>query len=887
MLEDSREATVTFTTKFVVPRSPTAMVLRPRLAHLLQRSANDTLTLIVAPPGSGKTALLASWIKEGRPPGAVAWLPLDREDNERRRFWTGVVAALRRADPTLASLAVPPRGLSGFLPAFVNALAKRRAPLILVLDDLHEVSEPAVIADLDVLLDRAPGSFRVVASTRSDPPLRLGRLRLAGRLTEVRADELAFTLDEAGALMRALGVALAREDLERLWRRTEGWAAGLRLAAVSLQGQPDPHDFVTGFAGDDRAVSDYLLTEVVAREPPESLGFLLRTSIVERVNGELADALTGSPGGDRQLDELMRRNGLVAALDAHGSWYRYHPLLADVLRIELARRMPDEVSELHRRAARWNDERGHALDALRHSVAAGDWGLASEIVGEHWLSLVMRGQGAPLRGLLKLIPVEVVRSDAELSLATAGLLLEAGDAGGADEFMGIAHELARRLPEARRRRFAVTSTATDLYRARMRGDVEKALSAARLVLAEHWDRAVAEDVRALTLANLGIAELWRGDTAAAGSHLEQAAGLASDCGNDYVHFLAEGYVAAVDVLEGRLVDGWHRGRAAVELAEQRGWTLVPQFAIAYLAVAAVHVFWNELEAAEEAVERSSRALRRSSERLLAAANAQLRAYLLAYRGKPLRALEALRGPTTAAWGAMPRFLRVSTSILEGELRLALGEPERAREVWAKLDAEEDAPDAALGVARLELAAGEPRAAVDALSAFFHDERAPVMPNASAEARVIDAIAHDSLNEPDSAKDSLERALDLAEPPGFRNAFLRYRAPVRSLLRRHVRSGTRHRAFAGELLDALQDGAPADRPSGGPLLEPLSERELAVLRYLPTMMSNGEIASEMFVSPNTVKTHLKHVYRKLDVTDRRGAVRRARELRLLGPAPSRR
>jgi LuxR family maltose regulon positive regulatory protein len=789
-----------------------------------------------------------------------------------------MVAAAAAAHPGLAALAVPPRGsLDAFREEALAALDKLQEPLVMVLDDFHEVSESGAMGDLDWLLEHGPPCLRLVLATRSDPVIRLQRLRIHGKILEIRASDLAFTLDEAAELLA--GLDLPADDVESLLERTAGWAAGLRLAELSLADHDDPHAFVTGFAGNDRAVSDYLITEVVSRQPAETVDFLLRTCLPERVNGELADVLTGASGGQQTLRELETRGAFVSRVDQAGEWYQYLPVFAEVLRAELARCLPDEVPALHRVAGEWHAGHGKPLDAVRHAVAASDWELAAEVIGEHWLVLVARGAGAALRELTERIPADAVTADAELALAQSGLLLEGGDLAAAEALLLRAYELSLALPENRRRRFAVTSTATTLYHARLRGDVAEAVSAARLALSENWDKSVAVEVRALTLANLGLAEFWTSDWEAAGDHLQQAAGLALECGNDFVLFLAESYAAGVDVRAGRLGEAWSRARTAIQLAERRGWTAVAHAAIAQSTLATVHLWRNDLDEAESRIEIAREILRSSGEPLLGPAVAQVEARLLLVRGEVVTALDVLRGATAA--DGLPTFLRVSTALIEAELWFALGEPDRARRTLVDIEAA-DAPDMPIGLARLELATGRPVQALEAVATFLADERDAVLPFARTEAWMMAALARDAINDEPGALRALERGLDLAEPRGYSNVILRCGAPARSLLRRHIAKGSRHRSFAGELLNVLDSPTAASRNNVAPLLEPLSERELAVLRFLPTMMSNAEIASEMFVSVNTVKTHLKHVYRKLDVADRRDAVRRARRLRLLTP-----
>jgi LuxR family maltose regulon positive regulatory protein len=747
-------------------------------------------------------------------------------------------------------------------------------PLAVVLDDFQLIRSPAVAADLDWLLEQGGERLRLVVATRSDPPLRLERLRMSGLMTELRAADLAFTLDETADLLA--GLDLSPAELELLWGRTEGWIGGLRLAQLSLERSPDRHAFVTGFAGDDRAVSDYLISEVVERQAPDTLDFLLRTCVASRLTGELARALTAGRGGEQVLRSLERTDGLVAAVDSRGRWYRYHPLLHEVLRAESRRRLPGEQRELHRRAARWHARDGSALEAVRHGVEAADWVLAGEVIADRWMALVTRGAGPRLLKLAERIPDASVRANAELALAVAGLRLEAGDDAGADELLLEAERLAPELTERRARRFAVASTAIDLYRARLTGDIEAAVGAATRALEGDWGRDLATEARALTLVHLGIAEFWAGFAVDAGEHLQQAVGLALESSNDFVLFLAESYAAAADVQAGRLGEAWSRADMAIELAQRRGWAELPHAAMAYTALGSVHLWRGELREAERLADLAAAALAGAREPLLSPTVALLRAALLALRGEPLSALDLVRGAT--AKPPVARIVAVAAAVLESELLLSLGEPDRARAVLGRLDT----ADTAVGRARLQLTEGDPEGALETVAAFLAGEGEASVPFARVEASVLEAIARDALRDEPGALDALERALDMAEPRGCSIPILRYGSPLRSLLRRRARQGTRHRALVDELLTALDRPVPAERTSAAPLLEPLSERELTVLRYLPTMMSNADIAAEMYVSVNTVKTHLKHVYRKLDVTDRRDCVRRGRELRLLSP-----
>ncbi len=868
-------------TRLVAPAPPPGIVSRPRLCELLSRSALQPLTLLSAPAGWGKTSLLSEWIDTGSPPGRVAWLALEAADGDRERFWRAVAAALRVALPELAPVAQPPQaGLDAFITSLVNALDAGPDPVVLVLDDLQEASTPELVADLDGLVAHATPALRLVLSTRVDPPLRLERLRLAGCLGEIRAADLALTGDEARLLCAEAGVELADRELGLLLERTEGWPAGVRLAALSIKETADPAAFVESFAGDDRGVSDYLVSEVLARQPQERLEFLLHTCQVEQVCGELADALTGGTSGRATLAELASHHGLVDPLDTRGDWYRYPPLLRQVLRLESARLIPAALPQLHRRAAHWFGGHGQPLDAIGHAVAGEAWDLAAEMVGRHWLPLIARGKGPSVRAYVERIPAHVVHADAELALAMAGLLFEDGDQAGAEALFAVADSLSASLPESRRLRFGAAATAISLYRARLHGDIEGALEAARVALAEPWSEVVGTELRALTLTSLGMAEFVADDVESAGDHLRQAAGLAREVGAEYLLLLAEVYGAALDMREGRRERAEARAGAAAKLVERRGWTRTAAAAQAYLSLAGLRMWEGELDAASVLVDRASEAAAGSPDHLLGAWVAMTRGRVCLLDGRPLEAVDALRA-IRSLLESPPTHVAVPAALWEAEAWLALGEPERSRAALEAPEAE-GVPDVWLARARLELAEGKPEATLRSLRAFESSEGQPFMPYAGSEALALEALARDALRDETAALNALERCLDLVEPRGNGGVLLPFGASLRSLLRRAIARGTSHRSLADDLLAMLDDESVSDEVAIQPLLDPLSERELAVLRFLPTMLSNAEIASEMFVSANTVKTHLKHVYRKLDVSDRRQAVRRARELRLLSP-----
>jgi LuxR family maltose regulon positive regulatory protein len=807
------------TSKLVMPVPRWRPVHRPRLHRLLEDGTRGPLTLLAAPPGSGKTVLLASWAAGGGAPGPVAWVTADPGDADPARLWAHVLAALRRtgalpAGGVLAGMDPPSDTGERFLALLVNGLAELPEPVVLVLDDLHEAGGAAVAAGLRFLLRHAPPQLRLVLVSRADVAISLQRLRLAGQLTEIRASDLAFTPGEARELFAGLGLALLDADLESLCRRTEGWAAGLRLAALSLRGHPDPGRFVTEFAGDDRAVAGYLVEEVLACQAPEVQEFLLRTSVADRLCGGLADTLTGRSDGERMLARLEREHTFTTALGPSRSWYRYHPLFAELLRAELRHAQPELLPELHRRAAGWYAANGLPADAVGHALAGDDAGQAYHLLVGFWSARLSAPPPTTGRDLLARLPADQVRGPG---------LLAAG---------------SRR--------------------------------------------------QALALISLGAAELWCDQFQDAHPHLEEGRALAARTGQDAMAVTATGHLALLEAIAGNLTRAARLARAATDLAARRGLSGGPAAACAELALALVHYWRDDLGGATQALERAARAAGDGGDRHVALALAIAEARLAAGRGGDGLggALADLRAalPANTGWQP-PRLLAGAARRAEARLLLAAGDLEATGALLAPTaaDGRRAAAEAVLA-ARLWLARGDPAGAGRVLAPHLGGRdprpRLPVL----IEARMLDAVAQHEPAGPAAAA-ALERALGLAAPEGHRRVFVEGGPLVWALLSDHLRRDTEHRALIGVLLDAL---APAAGPGGprrdgdttvGPL-EPLSQRERVVLRYLPSLLSAGEIAAELYVSVNTVKTHIRSIYRKLDANRRMDAVRRARQLELL-------
>ena len=412
------------------------------------------MTVVSAPAGSGKTVLLRSWISESGLAERAAWVTLGRDEPDPQRFWLSALGALRRTSVGSAlvrELTAAPN-LDGWM--ITERLLKDLAPLKdrlwLVIDDLHELGSDQARRQLELLVMRAPAALRFVLASRHDVRLGLHRLRLEGELTEIRADDLRFAVAEARALFVAAGVDLPSSAVAQLVDRTEGWAAGLRLAALSLARHPDPKRFAEEFSGTERTVAEYLLAEVLDRQGEDVRRLLLRTSVLERVNGELADLLTGGSGGERMLQDLEEANAFVVSLDAARSWFRYHHLFADLLQLELRHTEPGEVTALHELGAGWLAGHGYPVEAIRHAQAAQDWGLATRLLADHWLSLYLDGRSATVHALMAGFPAGATAADAELVAVAAGDELAQGSLEAAEWYLGLAERESASVPEGGR-----------------------------------------------------------------------------------------------------------------------------------------------------------------------------------------------------------------------------------------------------------------------------------------------------------------------------------------------------------------------------------------------------------------------------------------------------
>ena len=591
----------------VVPGAP-RLIDRGDLVAALDRAAAGKVTVISAPAGSGKTSLLRAWADSPGQRYRLALVQVQRAQHDAQQFWLALLDAIRPA-PAAAGRAEPPAATPDFneramVDRMLSELADARDGITVVIDDLHELNSPEAPAQLTRLLTNLPQNVHAILTTRHEVPLRLHQLRLAGELAEIRAADLRFTERETRELLDASGIALSDSGVALLHHRTEGWAAGLRLAAISLAGHPDPERFVAEFAGSDRTVAEYLIAEMLERQPADVQDLLLRTSLLDRVNGELADLLTGRPGSERILLELENANVFVVSLDPGRTWFRYHHLFADLLRLELRRTLPEEVPVLHRRAAGWFTLQGQVVNAIRHTQAAGDWADAARLLADHSFSLTLDGQAQTMLALVRAFPPGA--DHPELAVVRAMGDLAQGRLDEAAAHLAVAETYAETAPPDRRRRLRVAIASLQLSLARRRGHLAGVVEQARFLASpvtgqSEEDIALGSDLRAVALMNLGTAEAWTlglPDAPDAERHLREGADLAREIGRPYLEVGCLAQLGFASLVLHSFATTARRCREAITLAERYGWGTEAVIAPALIMLAGTLVWTGDFDEGE-------------------------------------------------------------------------------------------------------------------------------------------------------------------------------------------------------------------------------------------------------------------------------------------------
>jgi len=799
-------------------------------------------------------------------------------EEDEQGFWLSLLSQLQH------SRATPTPVFSGA--AMVNRvlleLRENGTPTMLIVDDAHELT-PDARANLTTLLGRLPAHVRAVIATRRDLRLGTHQLRVAGELAEIRAENLTFTESETRELLANSGIALSDDALRTLQERTEGWAAGLRLAALSLAVEPDPERFVAQFSGSNRVVADYLMAEMLERQPAHVQHLLLATSILDHVNGELADLLSGTTGSDRIFLELEEANAFVVSVDSERTWFRYHHLFRELLRLELRRTMPSSIAELHRRAAAWFADRGQVIDAIRHRQAAADWEIAAQLLADNLFGLLMDGRDATIRALLQAFPRGECSQHPELALVTAALALQQGRFADTAADLDVAERYAETLPSLRQPSFRVGIATLRLGLARRRGQLDDVVDqvtylespeAARLISGT----ALNAVLRTVALMNLGIVEMWSGRLADAGRHLREGAALANKIGQPYLEVICLSNLGFAMKLDS-FAAARRQSESTIALAERNGWASDPILAPALEVVGGTLICTGEFSAGEPWLARAESILVPDSnppvellihiaKGMLLASRSQLRDALAEFeaaeRMQSLMLGEHLLGAQATAFTIATKA-RLGM-LDEAKASLAAAPPVRA-----------NAAEVRNADAVLSLQSGEPALALDKLRDVL-ERRVPIIHDfVLIEAQLLAAHAyHLSGNERESQK-AIEAALALAEPE--RLVFPFAMTGALELLERHPRQTTAHTALLLDTLDILTGASQRSAASILPLNE-LSHSERRVLGYLPTNLSRPDIARELRVSVNTVNTHMRNIYSKLGAGNRSDAVERARRLRLL-------
>ncbi len=910
------ERDVLLATKLNVPGSRPGLVPRPRLAQRLDEGLAQGVVLVCAPAGYGKTMLLADWVRHGKQ--RVAWLSLDAGDNDPSRFWRHGLAALDQARPGIAGRISPllgpppPPTFEGLVTALVNELAAEPGgdDALLVLDDYHVISSKAVHASVEFLLEHRPPGLVLVLASRADPPLAFSRLRARGQLAELRAAELRFTPGEAAALLEQVAGtpvrALPDAALAALAARTEGWAAGLQLAGLSLRGQPDVAGFVAAFTGSHRYVLDFLAEEVLERQSEEMKAFLLETSVLERLSGELCDAVTGQAGSQRVLEEVERAGLFLVPLDEVRGWWRYHHLFADLLRARLQQERPGRVPELHRNAATWYDDHGLADEAIWHAMAAGDMIWAARLIERHFDTVFyLRGEGATIQRWISALPDDLVQSRPRLLLAQAFLAAQGGRVEAVEPLLDAAEQAsavaAGELFEPTIGRadsilvnVPALSALCQAYLAQFRGDAEATAAFASRALAM-----VGQDERMLDFVirrYLATSEWLRGRLAEAElafvtriARWREAGRLALAAWNEYE-------LSQVQRGQGRLDAAVRTCEQALAFAATPGRAPPLAAGPAYVGLAEVAYQRNELDLALRHVTEGIALCRQFAYTPPLAGGLVTLAWIRQASGDLAGALAAIGEAGQASPGPPGLFNPVPAQ--RARLLLAQGDLDAAarwtRENGLGADDEPDYPSEQghLVLARVLLAQDQPGRALALLDRLHAAAAAQDRTGSLIEIGVLRALALAATGDADGGVSSLAKTLALACPQGYVRVFADEGPPMAALLSRLTaaqRTGQAPRIPLGCLarLQRAFSREPAAPPGSGQgtaawpgLIEPLTGREVEVLGMLAAGRSNQAIADQFVVTLDTVKKHVSHILGKLGAASRTEAVARARELGLI-------
>jgi LuxR family maltose regulon positive regulatory protein len=881
------------TTKFHIPHVRPQLVSRPRLTERLNAGLQRKLTLISAPAGFGKTTLVSEWVRQVDVP--VAWLSLEESDNDPKRFLSYFVAALQTIDKdigedvvdALQSAQLP--SMERVVTALINQVSALPHGLALVLDDYHLITAQPIHQALAFLLDHLPVSVHLVITTRADPPVPIARLRGRGQLLELRQTDLRFGPAEAAEFLnRVMGLELSANDVSALASRTEGWIAGLQMAAVSMQGREDASSFVRALTGSNRYIMDYLLEEVLARQPQAVQTFLLQTSILKRLCGPLCDAVTGGQESQTILETLERTNLFVVPLDDQRAWYRYHRLFADLLRQQLLRTVPDIIPALHRQASQWLEQNGWVAEAIDHALSAQDFLRAAELIQRVAQATVMRSEFTTFMRWMERLPEEFVVDRPSLNIYRAwGLLLT-----------GRWLEVTRCYSHDQGTEAGLVSRRLAPMRALIamfRGQLPDAVELSRQALEGLPESDLF--LRSVAAWNLGLSRLAEGDIRAGKQSLEEVVQMSQQMGNVLVVVMALCSLAAQCKRQGQLGEAKELNERALGLAADHRGHRLPAASEPLMALGELWREWNDLPTATRFVTDGIELTRQW------APTSALDGYLTLARVCQAQGdLNGVRDAISHAQQLAVQFDAtdlddVMVALLQGRLWIAQGNIEAAQRLAEQHEFDKDAGwverEGAvfalsrmrkyrhLLLARLRLAQHRPSDALvllePILSAMERQGRTHLM----IEILNLIGLAHHAQDDTDRALAALERSLTLAKPGGYVRSFVDEGVSMASLLYEAAARGIAPR-YTGKLLAAFpaEEAVAAFHGASAEMIEPLTDRELQVLRLVAEGCSNQEIAERLFLSLPTVKWHTGNIYGKLAVKNRTQAVARARALAIL-------
>lgn len=880
-------------TKLHVPRLRPALVPRPGLLKILNQGLGGKLTLISAAAGFGKTTLVSSWVnalqtERAAPPIQIAWLSLDQNDSSPSRFLAYVIATLQRIDLQIGVAAQPmlqasPLPISSLLTSLLNDIALQPQQLMLVLDDYHAIDARPIDDALAFLLDNAPSQLHLVITTREDPNLPLARLRVRGLLTELRAADLRLTVAETAIfLQQVMGLDLTEEQITALEARTEGWIAGLQMAALSMRGQEDISSFIQSFTGSHRFVLDYLLEEVLHQQPAHVQEFLLKTALLNQLSGSLCDALTGAANGQEILESLERANLFLVPLDHERRWYRYHHLFAELLRQSLQQSAEEsDITALHSRASAWYEANGLALEAFHHATAANDIPRALRLIEGDGLPLYFQGEAIPIRQWLESLPEAEFRARPALWVTYTSVLTMTGRLHDNIEEILQAAETALQdaVPDDRTADLLGQIAANRAMMAVPKNQVETIITQSHRALELlHPDNA---PMRTTTTWTLGYAYQLQGKRAAAIAAYQETIAQSQKSGNLMTEIAATTCVGQIQETELQAHQAAHSFQRVLELIGDPPW---PAACEACVGLARIHYQWNELAAAEQYGQQGLALAQQLENVDTPAACGLLLARVKLAQGDVAGASALLAEAEQFVqqhhfdhWVKEIAALRIQTLLHQGALAAA-----------TQVATAHDLP---LSQARIDLAQHDPNAAMAQLTPLQQQAEANDWADIRLQVLVLQTLAHQKAGENEQAIQTVGEALASAAPGGLLRPFVDAGPSMATLLQQAVREGMAP-PFAQHVLAACGETAIPQQstnhtnkqrttsPPTQPPLDPLSERELEVLKLLTTGLTGPEIASELMVSLNTMRTHTKNIYAKLGVNSRRTAVRRAEELNLV-------